>query len=280
MSKYSPRFDGKSLGFPHPRMSQDQSPLLPADHAPGPTPVGASGHLATVVLDPEDHGEVGSAIPQSSMASRRPPAGPNHEQLISSFSALGDKFFSLQGIQLQSYKGLLSSYEEASESSSRAGQLENELMTLRKKKAQEEGTLQRRLRKLSGVHNTAQEKYAASFHRTEAVKAKLEGMQAKRDSALLERYASKKDKDALKKERESLRAGRDEMLEANDRLLGYLTESQRQAQIMKASLEGVITSNGLSNLVHGFDARRDLLLQLFSFALERTIQVVQARMDE
>ncbi|GAA0139196.1 hypothetical protein LIER_00794 [Lithospermum erythrorhizon] len=160
------------------------------------------------------------------------PWSPRVLELISSFSVLGDK----------------------------------------KEKAQEEGALQRSLRNLTAEHNTFQEKYADRrrlSHR--GCKVELEGMQAKRDSALLERDASMKERDALKKEGKSLRAGKDEMLQANDRLLGQLTKSQRQAQIMKASLEGIRTSEGLSDLVQGSDAGRDLLLRHFSLALGRTI---------
>ncbi|GAA0139766.1 hypothetical protein LIER_35130 [Lithospermum erythrorhizon] len=105
------------------------------------------------------------------------------------------------------------------------------------------------------------------------MRAEVEGMQAERDFALLE-------KDTLKKEGESFRTGRDEMLETYDHLLDQLTESQRQAQIMEASLEGVWTTEGLGELVRSSDARRDLLFQHFSLALERTIQAVQARLEE
>ncbi|GAA0184539.1 hypothetical protein LIER_31827 [Lithospermum erythrorhizon] len=51
------------------------------------------------------------------------------------------QFFGLQRVVLQSYKGLLSSYEEASGCSSQVGQLENELKALRREKAREEGFL-------------------------------------------------------------------------------------------------------------------------------------------
>ncbi|GAA0145803.1 hypothetical protein LIER_05906 [Lithospermum erythrorhizon] len=52
----------------------------------------------------------------------------------SSFSAMRDK----------SFKGILSSYEKASGSSSRASQLEGELKALKREKAREKGVLQRR----------------------------------------------------------------------------------------------------------------------------------------
>ncbi|GAA0175834.1 hypothetical protein LIER_28932 [Lithospermum erythrorhizon] len=213
---------GNLSASPHPPLRQGVGLLLPTEQAPIATLGRAGGHSTTVLLDLEDQREVGSTTPQpppsassrsqrrlgkdslpqspafpsqSSLASRRSPADQNHKELISSFSTLGDKLFDLQGVVLQSYKGLLSSYEEASGSSSRAGQLEHELKALRKEKAQEEGE-----------YNTLQERYAARVRRTEAVKDELEGMQAERDSALLER-------DALKKEGENFRTGRDEMLQ-------------------------------------------------------------------
>ncbi|GAA0157156.1 hypothetical protein LIER_14481 [Lithospermum erythrorhizon] len=104
---------------------------------------------------------------QSSLASRRSPANPTHEELISSFSALGDK-------------------------------------ALKKEKAQEKGALQRPLRNLSGEHNTLQERYATSIRRTEAVKAELEGMHAKRDFALLERDAIENERESLRASRDEM----------------------------------------------------------------------------
>ncbi|GAA0143409.1 hypothetical protein LIER_04101 [Lithospermum erythrorhizon] len=86
------------------------------------------------------------------------------------------QFFDLQGLVLQSYKTLMSSYEETNGSTSQVVQLKHELKILKKEKAQEEGVLQRCLRNLSGEHNTLQERYAASVRRTEAVRAELEGM--------------------------------------------------------------------------------------------------------
>ncbi|GAA0149575.1 hypothetical protein LIER_08715 [Lithospermum erythrorhizon] len=56
------------------------------------------------------------------------------------------------------------------------------------------------------------------------MRAELDVMRAERDLAL--------------KKRDSLRSGRDEMMQTHDRLLDQLTESQRQAQIMEATLEG------------------------------------------
>ncbi|GAA0157158.1 hypothetical protein LIER_14482 [Lithospermum erythrorhizon] len=49
---------------------------------------------------------------------------------------------------------------------------------------------------------------------------------------------------------------------------------------MEASLEGVRTTEGLGDLVRGSDARRDLIFQYFSLASERTIQVVQEKLEE
>ncbi|GAA0140552.1 hypothetical protein LIER_01873 [Lithospermum erythrorhizon] len=60
------------------------------------------------------------------------------------------QFFGLQGVVLQSYEGLLSSYEKASGSSSRTGQLEGELKALKKEMAREECVPQPRLKNLAG----------------------------------------------------------------------------------------------------------------------------------
>ncbi|GAA0156153.1 hypothetical protein LIER_13710 [Lithospermum erythrorhizon] len=84
-------------------------------------------------------------------------------------------------LALQSYKDLLSSYEAASGSFSRVGQLEGELKVLKVEKAREEGALQRILKTLAREHSIPQERYGASTRRTEAMGALLEGMQAKRD---------------------------------------------------------------------------------------------------
>ncbi|GAA0144250.1 hypothetical protein LIER_04747 [Lithospermum erythrorhizon] len=102
------------------------------------------------------------------------PADANHAELISSLSALV-------------HKELLSSYEAVSRSSSRAGQLEGELKALKKKKAREEGVLQRHLKNLVSEHTTLQEK-------------------GERNSAIRER-------DVGVNERDNLCAGRDEMLD-------------------------------------------------------------------
>ncbi|GAA0157334.1 hypothetical protein LIER_14622 [Lithospermum erythrorhizon] len=77
-----------------------------------------------------------------------PPAAPNHADLISSLSSQGAKFFNLHGVTLQSYKDLLSSYEAASGSSSRVGQLKRQLRVLKKEKSCEEGALQCHLKNL------------------------------------------------------------------------------------------------------------------------------------
>ncbi|GAA0175227.1 hypothetical protein LIER_41870 [Lithospermum erythrorhizon] len=149
-----------------PRSSKGHGQSLPptVDCAPGDTPVGTGGqHSATVVLNPEDQREprgsplllkrIGSPLvnPRPTQYLRwigKTPhaqslAALNHEELISSFSALGDK--------------------EASGSSSLAGQLEIELKALKREKAREEGVLQWCLRNLTGEHTTPQEKYDAVF---------------------------------------------------------------------------------------------------------------------
>ncbi|GAA0156086.1 hypothetical protein LIER_13660 [Lithospermum erythrorhizon] len=224
------------------------------------------------------------------------PAASNHAELVSSISTLGDKvhlfplpsfvflctpliplsflqFFALHGVALQSYKELMSSYEAASGSSSQDGQLEGELKAFIKEKACKEGVLQCRLKKLASEHTTLQERYGASVRLTKAVRATLEGVQAEKDSTMRER-------DAAVKERDNLCAGKGEMLQTHDRLLDQLTESQCQAQVMEATLEGAQTADGLEELIRSSDAGRDLLFRHFSLALERTIRAVQARPEE
>ncbi|GAA0158429.1 hypothetical protein LIER_15459 [Lithospermum erythrorhizon] len=161
---------------------------------------------------------------------KKPSTDPSHEELISSLSTLGDK-----EVSLRSYKRLLASYKEASGSSSRVSQLEQEHRTLTKEKAQEEGSLQPRLKNLAGDNNTLKEKYASI------------------------------------KEREVLRTSRDEAFQSNDRLLGQLEESRTQATILETSLEGIQTPEGLRDLGRGSEAGRELLLRSFSLAIKRTV---------
>ncbi|GAA0167920.1 hypothetical protein LIER_22754 [Lithospermum erythrorhizon] len=66
---------------PHPPPGQDQIPLLPTDHALAATPAGASRHLSTIVLQPEDHGEVGSATPQVPPSASFPALEPHTTKL-------------------------------------------------------------------------------------------------------------------------------------------------------------------------------------------------------
>ncbi|GAA0169572.1 hypothetical protein LIER_24023 [Lithospermum erythrorhizon] len=199
-------------------------------------------YSATVVLEPKDQGGVGSATSQtpssvgSPLANSRPSqlprrsvevppssssTAPNHAELISSLASLGDK-------------DLISSYEAASGFSSRVDQLEGELKALKDEKAQEVSVLRCRLKTQANEYSILQERYGASV-RAEAVSASLEGVQTERDSAV--------------KERETLRAGRDEMLQTHDRLLDQLIESQRQAQVMKVTLESIRTTDSLGELV-------------------------------
>ncbi|GAA0171545.1 hypothetical protein LIER_41178 [Lithospermum erythrorhizon] len=89
---------------------------------------------------------------QGSSVSKKSSTDPSHEEMISSLSTLGDKFFELQGVRLRSYMRLLTSFEEASGSSSRISQLEQDLRALRREKAREEGALQRRLTNLTRDH--------------------------------------------------------------------------------------------------------------------------------
>ncbi|GAA0162576.1 hypothetical protein LIER_18638 [Lithospermum erythrorhizon] len=109
-------------------------------------------------------------------------------------SAGGIKFFDFHGAVPHSYRRLLYSYEEASATSSGISQLEQELKTLKKEKAREEGALQRYLTNLARDHDILKERYATSVRRTEAVKAKLDGVQAERYSAQLEREALKRER--------------------------------------------------------------------------------------
>ncbi|GAA0186166.1 hypothetical protein LIER_33454 [Lithospermum erythrorhizon] len=97
-----------------PSPSASRPPMMgPSDAILGPqvsaaTPTLAGKHSITVVLELEDHGEVGSMASQAitpsrllvlspvppaggSSVSKRSPADPSHEELISSFSTLGDK---------------------------------------------------------------------------------------------------------------------------------------------------------------------------------------------
>ncbi|GAA0186402.1 hypothetical protein LIER_33690 [Lithospermum erythrorhizon] len=223
--------EGNLSSFSPPSPLGDNQTLRPsASQTPGAASTDAGGqHTATVVLEPEDQGGIGFVTPnyflgpppssrvsapgsgRVSMSERTPPppspAAPNHANLISSFSTMGD-----ERVVLQSYKELLSSYEEACRSSSRAGQLEGELRALKVERAREKGQAW------------------ASVHRAEAVKAALETMQAERDSTM-------KVRDAEVKERDTFGAGRDEMLQSHDHLLDQQTETQRQAQLMEATLE-------------------------------------------
>ncbi|GAA0170650.1 hypothetical protein LIER_24871 [Lithospermum erythrorhizon] len=256
----SPGSEG-NLSSPSPPslLGQSQSPLPTANQALGDAPVNASGqHSTTVVLDRDNLSGVGIVTPQtpssvllqaselhamgqsmspprSSLPPRKgmgtslvsprpsqslrrsektpPPPSPNHTELISSFSALGDK-------------------------------LEGELRALKKENPCEEGVLQRRLKNLVGEHITLQEKYAASVRRTEAVRAELEGVPAKRESAMKS------------------------------------IESQRQVQIMEATLEGTRTTEGLGELVRSSDAEHELLFQHSSLALDRAIRAVQPKLEK
>ncbi|GAA0187354.1 hypothetical protein LIER_34642 [Lithospermum erythrorhizon] len=54
-----------------------QSALLPTDHDPTATPAGACAHSTTVVLQPKDHEEVSSAIPQGPPSASLPDLEPH-----------------------------------------------------------------------------------------------------------------------------------------------------------------------------------------------------------
>ncbi|GAA0161173.1 hypothetical protein LIER_17549 [Lithospermum erythrorhizon] len=49
---------------------------------------------------------------------------------------------------------------------------------------------------------------------------------------------------------------------------------------MDSSLEGVQTAEGIGDVIHGSDVGRELLLCYFSLSLKRTIQTVQAKLEE
>ncbi|GAA0151632.1 hypothetical protein LIER_37321 [Lithospermum erythrorhizon] len=108
---------------------------------------------------------------------------PNNAEMISSLSTLGDK-----GMELRSYKDLLSSYEATSGSSSRADQLEGKLKALQDEKNQEAKALQCSLKTLASNHSILQEKYGASVLCTEAVRDFLESGPAASHGGHLGRY--------------------------------------------------------------------------------------------
>ncbi|GAA0170645.1 hypothetical protein LIER_24867 [Lithospermum erythrorhizon] len=131
-------------------------------------------HSATVVLEPEDQGGVDLAVAQT--PSPVPLPALESQTLKKAMSPPGVPFHPERGwgLLLQSYKELLSSYEAASGSSSRADQLERELEALKKEKACEDGVLQCRLKNLAGKQSTIQEKYVAGASHLEAVRVELE----------------------------------------------------------------------------------------------------------
>ncbi|GAA0145139.1 hypothetical protein LIER_05397 [Lithospermum erythrorhizon] len=105
---------------------------------------------------------------QDSLMSKRSLGDPSHEELISFLFFSGDKFLDLQGVFLLSYKWLLSSYEEASGSTTRVGQPEHELNTLKKEKTQEERVLQRRFKNLPGEHRPFRRGMPPAYRRAKA----------------------------------------------------------------------------------------------------------------
>ncbi|GAA0170278.1 hypothetical protein LIER_24576 [Lithospermum erythrorhizon] len=123
-----------------------------------------------------------------------PSATTNHAELIYSLSSQGDKFFDLHGAALQSYNDLISSYEVSSGSSSRIGQLEDELHFLKKEKAREEGILKGML-----------------------------WQERERDVVGREIDVVVEERDVAAKERDIIRAGRNEILQTHDRLLDQLS---------------------------------------------------------
>ncbi|GAA0151572.1 hypothetical protein LIER_10267 [Lithospermum erythrorhizon] len=139
----------------------------------------------------------------------------NHDELISSLFELGSKFFDLHGVALQSYKALLSSFEVVSGTSSRVGQLEDELRVLREEKGREEGVLRHLLKVLSVGQTVLQGRCEAAARRVEVAKASLEGMEVERD--------------ATGNERDILRAG--EVARHSSRML------EKSIQVVQAKLD-------------------------------------------
>ncbi|GAA0149339.1 hypothetical protein LIER_08542 [Lithospermum erythrorhizon] len=172
-----------------------------------------------------------------------------HEELISSASSLGSEFFALQEEVLRSYKGLLSSYEEASGSSSRIPQLERELKDLRKHKAQEEGLLLRRLMTLAWNYDSLKKRYIASIYKIDSLLAELEGVMIERNSAQHERDAFGKDKDTLA------------MIE---------TRRARPMSIVE----------DIRELLWVSDAGEELLTQSFNQAMAQTIHEIQSKLED
>ncbi|GAA0164104.1 hypothetical protein LIER_19818 [Lithospermum erythrorhizon] len=88
------------------------------------------------------------------------------------------------------------------------------------------------------------------------------------------------ERDVAVKEKDVFCADRDEMLQTHDCLLDQLLESIRQTQVLEATLKGIRSTDRLEVLVQNSDVGRDLLFRHSSRALERTIQVVQSKMDK
>ncbi|GAA0185024.1 hypothetical protein LIER_32312 [Lithospermum erythrorhizon] len=209
---------------------------------------------ATLVLETEDHGEVGATTPLAANPSPLPtpltqavqaptsPLPPTTSKPSASKKSKGSSPASPRSthsqrisekapnIVLHPPRGC-SSYEESSGSTSHIPQLEWELEDLRKHKAQEEGTLRRRLKNLAGVYDSRKERYAASVRKKDTLRAKLEGVE----------------------------------------------ESRAQVRTMEANLED---TEGHRGMLQGSDAGRELLAQSFNQAMTRTLRVMQDKLEE
>ncbi|GAA0184402.1 hypothetical protein LIER_31690 [Lithospermum erythrorhizon] len=225
------------------RNSSPSPPSSPRNQCQGqpspayPASVAAQGnaseqHFATIVLEPEDQGGVGLTTPHTPSSAPFPVPksclkGPSISPPGSSLPPRKRMGSSLASSR-PSQLPRRSEEEAASSFSSRVGQLEGELKASKDEKARE---------------------YPP--HRGHGYS--LEVVQAERDFIV--------------KEQDILHVGRDEMLQTHDLLLDQLAESQRQAQVMEATLEGTRTTNGLEELVQISDMGRDLLFRHFSRAL-------------
>ncbi|GAA0159453.1 hypothetical protein LIER_16223 [Lithospermum erythrorhizon] len=146
---------------PPPQGSRGNLSLPHSSQVTTTAPIMAGELSASVVLEPEDHGDVDSSLPGSNpfLCPTLLLQALRYDILLPFYNLL----FPLLGVP----RRLMSSYEEANGSSSRVGQLQQEVKTLKKEKAWEEGVLQQRLKNLTMEHDTLHERYAASIRRTE-----------------------------------------------------------------------------------------------------------------
>ncbi|GAA0163022.1 hypothetical protein LIER_43625 [Lithospermum erythrorhizon] len=190
---------------------QGKGSLPPTDLVPASTPFLAGEHSATVVLEPEDHEEIGSATPQAVSLSPLLVLVLQAARLSPSLS---------EGIPSSRNRVRSPPANPRPVHSQRRSDKVPFLRIPWRRRGPEQregpggrGPAAPPQKSGWGTQHPTGERYAASVRRTEAVRAQLEGVQAERDSAQLERAS-------LMKERESLRASRDEKLQSNDCMLG------------------------------------------------------------